>query len=229
MMDFSPRNREVFKMPLTAANAGADATLPASWAASLVEEKSCAGGSGAFREEHRTVSVYATNFVRKSDGAGGQWHLLDDLGLAGSSLVLGEPGRAESFSSPEHRSGAPWVEYEFSTASEENATLRLSLLPVFPVDSEHRQRFAVQIDGQSPRTLDMSGAGEWKENSAPTWSANVLRNAAIQTVEVGRLKPGWHTLRLIDIDPGLIFEAWTLTFPGAPPAYPLPPETRCGR
>jgi hypothetical protein len=53
----------------------------------------------------------------------------------------------------------------------------------------------------------------------------VLRNAAIVTMPLSLLMSGKHTLRLLYIDPGVIFEHLVLTFPGAPPAYPVPPET----
>jgi len=82
------------------------------------------------------------------------------------------------------------------------------------------------VDGGEPQQFDAAGSAEWKENSAPAWESNVLRNSAIFTAPLAQLKPGRHTLRLIDMDPGLVFEHIVLTFAGAPPAYPIPPETR---
>jgi hypothetical protein len=54
----------------------------------------------------------------------------------------------------------------------------------------------------------------------------VLRNSAIETIPLGTLAAGKHTLRLISRDPGVVYEHLVITFPGAPPAYPVPPETR---
>jgi hypothetical protein len=75
-------------------------------------------------------------------------------------------------------------------------------------------------------TLDAGGAGEWQEKTPQTWAANVLRNFAVARLPLGALPPGHHTLRLIYRDPGVVFEHLTVSFAGAAPAYPVPPETR---
>jgi len=54
------------------------------------------------------------------------------------------------------------------------------------------------------------------------WAENVLRNSAVAKIPLGPLAPGKHTLRLIYRDPGVVFERIVVTFPSAPPAYPVP-------
>ena len=103
--------------------------------------------------------------------------------------------------------------------------LALHLLPTFAIDSDHHLRYAVAIDSAAPVELDASGPDGHGPDTA-TWSANVLRNSAIATIPLGPLAAGPHTIRLISRDPGVVFEHLVLTFPGAPPAYPVPPETR---
>jgi hypothetical protein len=110
--------------------------------------------------------------------------------------------------------------------------LALHLLPTFPVDSDHKLRYAVALDGGVPTERDMSGSGGTKAAGAgdgpsgADWPQNVLRNSAIDTIALGALTPGKHTLRLLYRDPGVVFEHLVITFPGAPPAYPVPPETK---
>jgi hypothetical protein len=110
-------------------------------------------------------------------------------------------------------------------SSDAPATLTLHLLPTFAVDSDHHLRYAVTLDGGTPVELDASGRDGHGPDTA-AWSANVLRNSAMATVPLGPLAPGKHTLRLLYRDPGVIFEHLVITFPGAPPAYPVPPETK---
>ena len=127
---------------------------------------------------------------------------------------------------------APWLDYDFTTTTNGPATLALHLLPTFPLDSDHRLRYAVSLDSAAPIELDAAApapkasaaAGDGPANSG--WADNVLRNSAIATIPIGTLAPGKHTLRLLYRDPGVVFEHLVLTFPGAPPAYPVPPETR---
>ncbi|MEG9439045.1 hypothetical protein JAO29_23160, partial [Edaphobacter sp. HDX4] len=158
----------------------------------------------------------------------GNWQVLERLGVSGSSVALGAPGLASSVMDSGHLEKAPWIEYHFDSVSQGDATLTVHMLPVFPVDSEHRLRFAVALDGGPAKVLDLSGTGEWKEGSAPTWEANVLRNDARLNLSLGKLQPGRHMLRLFYVDPGLVFQHITIAFVGAPASYPVPPETRCG-
>jgi hypothetical protein len=73
------------------------------------------------------------------------------------------------------------------------------------------------------RLLDASGS-EAGRKGLSSWNTNVLRNSAEQTLALGELEPGKHTLRVVYGDPGVIFEHLVVMFPGAPPAYPVPPE-----
>jgi hypothetical protein len=222
MMDFAPRNRKVFKMP--ALPTGNEAiTLPDSWRAAEPASSS-AHGPSAFREIDGVVSINAVHFSAHQDGDHAAWQILGDLGISGDSIAFGAPGRMDFPAQLGARQ--PWVEYRFDTASDAPARLEIYLLPTFAVDADHRLRYTVQIDDQQPQQLDLSGAGEWHENNAPEWSANVLRNAAIQKDDLGRLAPGTHRLRLTVIDPGLVFEHIVVHFPAAAPAYPVPPETQ---
>jgi hypothetical protein len=219
MMDAAPHAREVFKRPEPVR---LPVALPAAWKAFEGKpEPVAAGPAGAFVEREATVSINAAHFQRKQDG-GARWRVLADLGISGASVEYGAPGAQASAEGGE----APWLEYDFETVSHGEAVLTLALLPSFPVDSEHRLRYGVAVDGGALVALDAGGAGEWQEKTPPTWAANVLRNFAVARLPLGALRPGHHTLRLIYRDPGVVFEHLTVSFAGAAPAYPAPPETR---
>jgi hypothetical protein len=222
MMDSSPRQREVFKMPKLAGSDSGD-MLPDAWSASKVATSMTRPDLALpFLEHAATVSMNAAHFVRSRDAEYGRWKVLHDLGISGDSVEL------DSAEIPPTAHAAPsaCLEYDFETTSDADANLSIYLLPTFPIDSVHRLRFKMTLDNKFVRTADLAEQGKWKENSAPQWEANVLRNAAIVTANLGDLGTGRHTLRLEPIDPGLVFEHLTITFPGAPPAYPVPPETR---
>ena len=246
MMDAAPRQRHVFEMPRTATEADADKPLPATWGAG---DAACQRASGSpmqpsnaaappFTEQLCTVSINASHFARGHDStslsAPGHWRVLTDLGISGDSVEYGSLGLANSdvampTSGPQD---SAWLEYDFTTTTNGPAKLALHFLPTFPVNSDHRLRYAVSLDGAAPIELDAAApaakasasAGDDPANSG--WAENVLRNSAIATIPLGPLAPGKHTLRLISRDPGVVYEHLVLTFPGAPPAYPVPPETR---
>lgn len=228
MMSSAPRNRQVFAMPAVATAADASTPLPPSWAADHARTLPPPANATGYVEQHGTVSINAAHFNSHSDGSASRWHVLSDLGISnGGSVEYGSPGILAN--APPSRSAsmaAPWLEYDFTTTSSGPADLALYLLPTFPVDAQHRLRFGVSVDRSSPQTLDAAGSGEWQEDRAPTWEANVLRNAAILHLPLPSMRAGHHSIRISYVDPGLVFEHLVLTLPGAPPAYPVPPETK---
>jgi hypothetical protein len=208
MMSESPRGRQVFLMPRTAAEA--DAQLPASWGADL--------------EAAQTISINASHFTRKSDGAEAKWMVLPELGISGASVVYGAPGLLGNTSMHSKDEDAPWLDYDFTVVKTGDFTLTLHLLPTFAIDSQHQLRYAIALDGATPVEMDASGSGEWRENSAPTWAENILRNSALAKLPLGKLSAGEHKMRLIYLDPGVVFEHIVVTSDGAAPAYPVPPD-----
>jgi hypothetical protein len=255
IMSDAPRERHVFEMPKLATAADADAPLPASWGAGDAACQSAPNattkpeGVASFVEQHCTISINAAHFARKSDTStysakvarldpsAAKWNVLADLGISGDSVVYGRPGLLADLDLPWVASGqnpepTAWLEYDFTTTMGGPATLALHLLPTFPLDSDHKLRYAVALDSGAPMERDMSGssaskaAGAGDGPSGADWPQNVLRNSAIDTIALGTLAPGKHTLRLLYRDPGVVFEHLVITFPGAPPAYPVPPETK---
>jgi hypothetical protein len=207
MMSSSPRDRHVFEMPATASMADAADPLPASW------------GKG---DPAATISINAAHFNRKVDGTGSRWNVLNELGISpGGSVTYGAPGQLAN-QPTSALNPQPSLDYDFSTTSAGPATITIHLLPTFPLDSEHAQRFALSLDGDAAITLDSGSTGEWHEDSAPVWAANVLRNSAVLSVPLSDLKPGRHTLRLSYIDPGVVFEHIVITRPHAAYGYPVP-------
>jgi hypothetical protein len=240
IMSSAPRERHVFEMPRTASEADASTALPAAWSGGHPKDDDAPYSHigpepSGFHQLGGTVSINAAHFARSHEGTLAHWNVLADLGISGASVVYGAPGLLANHDVQSATSGpqaAPSLEYDFTTAAAGTATLGVHLLPTFPVDSDHRLRYAVSLDRHAPVELDAAApapkataeAGDGPANSG--WADNILRNDAIATVPLGALTPGPHTLTVFYRDPGVIFQHFVVTFPGAAPAYPVPPETR---
>ena len=216
MMDLAPRQRHVFDAPHPA-DKDARPELPADWKAGAAAEAGMCGER--FCEGGGVVSMNAAHYSHAEGVGQSQWKVLEDLGISGSSVEL---PLAES--KPEQQAGGA-VEYEFGTVSHAAAKMELFWLPSFAVDSAHRLRYRVTVDGGSAEVIDLAGKSEWKENSAPSWEKNVLRGAAIDEIAVGEMRPGKHRVRIEPLDPGMVLEHVLVSFPGAAPSYPVPPES----
>jgi hypothetical protein len=235
MMSADPRERHVFEMPPLPRAGDGMLPLPAEWSLGTVEEQ--ASGEG-FVEEHGTISMNAAHFTNSNadtadnspaSGLSSQWVTMPELGISrGGSVEFGAPGLlAETPSAAKLTAAAPSLEYDFTSADGPAATLTVWLLPTFPVDSQHALRFGVALDDGPPQVLDAGGVGEWQDDGrAPVWEGDVLRNGILMRVPLGALQAGKHRLRLLYLDPGVVFEHLVVTRPGAAPAYPVPPETR---
>ena len=237
-MSSAPRERHVFEMPRTATSADAGTPLPASWARwATLQSPSADGYATGFIEQHHTVSINAAHFAAKSEGALAKWNILARPRHLGRVRRLRIPGPAckcrEQRSVRLRKPPRGWS-IDFVATSDGPATLTLHLLPTFAVDSDHHLRYAVAFDsepldrtrpdavcratqihrrGRRPQRLRLGG------QRAPQLRA---RHHSASPA----LAPGPHTIRLYYRDPGVVFEHLVLTFPGAPPAYPVPPETK---
>jgi len=227
-----PRNLRVFDMPTTADQSSDSNGLPQTWRPPIQQAtRQSDVAAGIFSELNETVSIDAPHFSDSHNTAQGSWHSDAELGLPGGAVFFGEPGRTAEASwihlgnlGSEKDSAVPWIGYNFTTTTAGSAILALYLLPTFPVDSNHKLHYAMILDNGAPIVLDASGTEQGGAGISP-WSSNVLSNSEVQTVNLGNLHPGKHTLRLFYGDPGVFIQHILITFAGSPPGYPFPPET----
>lgn len=230
-MSSHPRNRHVFDMPATADSLPSSAMpLPESWSKGVVVPSGASHAIG-FVEQNGTVSISATHFQSKKNTPEGHWQVWPDLGLSNGSISIENPGNEAAAQwvrsgriARESMLDTPSLDYAFTTTTAGSPKCFIYLLPTFPVDSSQGLRYGLSIDGKAPIMLDAAGAEEHRPGLTD-WSSNVLRNAMVQSVPLGDLPIGKHTLRLIYGDPGVVFEHITVVFSGAAPAYPFAPET----
>jgi hypothetical protein len=146
----------------------------------------------------RTIAIDAEQYA----SAIGPWQTLD-LGVSGRSIELLRDGSVANLQPVASPSAiTPQLTYSFATTSSGPATLEVSGLPVFPLLPGGSLRFAVSIDGSAPQVADFA-------ESSP-WSQNVLRNAAIASIQFDHLNAGHHTAVLYYMDPGVIFQGLAL-------------------
>ncbi len=175
--------------------------------------------SGDFVERDKVISIHAGNFTSRTDlltGAG--WRIVPELGRTGSAVtVLPSTAAIKSNS-------APSLEYRFYVSSGGPATLHVRLLPTHPLTGGQGLRLAVALDDSDPLPLVVTGGFEPRRDD---WKQRVLANATEVEVKLPQpLTPGWHTLRLIAVDAGVVVDKIVLDLGGLHPSYDGPAETR---
>jgi len=172
----------------------------------------------SFIEADRIVSMYAAH----ADEIGQGWSVLDGLGHTGAVLRSDIHMKSVDVQDAAAVAAAPKASWRFSTVTTDDpATLKVIALPILPVTSENRMRVAVQVDDGPVQVLDFTApefSGRWLER--------VQTNAAIETVQSLKLKPGAHVVSVRALDPGFALDRLELAFFGAAKAYGPVPETR---
>jgi len=170
--------------------------------------------SGDFLEANGIVSINAGHFTSPTDVPGGGWRAIPGLGRTGSAVTV----------LPSTLHGAPRLAYRFHTATAPPATLRVRLLPTYPLVSGQGLHLAFALDAGQPIPLSVTSGFDPKSDA---WKQRVLANATEATAPLSaQLSPGWHTLHLIAIDPGVVVDKLVIDLGGLTPSYDGPPETR---
>lgn len=179
---------------------------------------------GDFVERGKVVSIDAGHFSGRNDLADGTgWRAIPGLGRSGSAVTV-LPSTAKIASG-----SAPGLEYRFHTISTSPAKLNVRLLPTFPIVTGAGLRFAVSIDGGAPIPLAVTEGFETKSSNTEWtgWQRRVMANATFAETDLPQpLKPGWHTLRLVAVDAGVVVDKIVIDLGGLQPSYDGPAETR---
>jgi hypothetical protein len=166
-----------------------------------------------FVERDGVVSMHAGHFTASEDVGGGGWRVVPGLGRTGSAVTV----------LPSTLKGAPTLSYRFQVTTGGPATLHLRLLPTHPIDNGNQLRIAYAIDSAKPVTVSARDYDP-KTNE---WKMRVMANATpIEAKLPQDLKPGWHTLRLVAVDAGVVVDKIVIDLGGLRPSYDGPPETR---
>lgn len=175
--------------------------------------------AGDFVERNQVISIHAGHFTDRSDlPSGAGWRVIPGLGRTGSAVTVLPSTAVITSNTP------PSLEYRFHVATGGLATLRVRLLPTHPLVTGQGLRLAVAMDDGAPLPLAVTSGFEPKRTE---WMERVLANATEATVKLPKpLSPGWHTLRLIAVDAGIVVDQIVLDLGGLRPSYNGPAETR---
>lgn len=175
--------------------------------------------AGDFVERDQAVSINAGHFTNRKDDAKAGWRSVPGLGRTGTAVTV-LPTTAEI-----KPGTAPSLEYRFHITKNGPAKLHVRLVPTHPIAAGNEGlRLAVAIDNDRPIPLAVTKGFSPKSRE---WTERVLANATVVTADLPKpLAPGWHTLRLVAVDAGVVVDKIVLDLGGQTPSYDGPAETR---
>ncbi|MFO1487708.1 MAG: glycosyl hydrolase 115 family protein [Verrucomicrobiota bacterium] len=180
--------------------------------------------AGEFVERDGRVSIHAGHFTGKQDAADGAgWRSIPGLGRTGSAVTV-MPSTAVIASN-----ASPSLEYRFHVVAGGLATVRVRLLPTFPIVGGRGLRLAIAVDDGAPLPLAVTTGFDTKHSNTVLtgWQRRVLENATEAVLALRQpLSPGAHTLRLIAVDAGVVADKIVIEFGARAASYDGPVETR---
>jgi hypothetical protein len=185
-------------------------------------------GLDGFIEANHYVSIDAAHFTRETEAGGARWVNLPDYGETVSAMTV-FPVTAASLLPPQ---AAPTLEYRMYLFDSGKASAQAILAPTLNFVPGRGLRYAISFDEQPPVIVDALA-----DDSPQAWAAAVSDGVRKVTTLLHVASPGYHTLKVRMIDPGVVLEKLVVgfadphapRFPGTPPpAEPTVPASYLG-
>lgn len=194
-----------------------------------VEAKSAPDVSHAtltgFVEDDGFVSIEPEHYSGKTDSGDLKWIRVQDYGRT-LSAMRGEGPVA--FGPLDPAKGSPHLEYKVYFFTSGEATVDSILAPNLAFIPGRDLHFALSIDDQKPvmvtgvpTTVAASGTA-WNGSE---WAKNVMDEVRTVSAEVQVPSPGYHTLKVWLVDPGITIQKILIDLGGLKPSYLGPPES----
>jgi hypothetical protein len=153
-------------------------------------------------------------------GGGAQWQVIPGLGRSGDSVAV-YPVTTASIDRPgDILVQAPRLEYDMTTTSFGQVEVTTYCLPTRRIHEGRGLRYAVAIDDEQPRIVDLN-----EDTEGPRWSQNVPQNATINSTRHRIAAAGHHILKVWMVDPGVVMDKIVVNAGGVKDSYLGPPET----
>jgi hypothetical protein len=172
-------------------------------------------------EAERLISIAPEKFSRKVDVANVRWEKIDDFGIYSSGMTI-FPMTAASV--PTVGENSPCLEYQIYTFTAGPAEVLTQVAPT--LDYANRGiRLAISIDGDTPQIVNAMAGRTGSNNQPADWTASVTN--AVRTFHTTHTinSPGYHTLKVWMVDPGVTLERIVVDLGGLRPSYLAPPES----
>ncbi|MGB8491433.1 MAG: glycosyl hydrolase 115 family protein, partial [Bacteroidales bacterium] len=175
-----------------------------------------------FVEADGYISMEAEHYTSISNTTDRQWEKIEDYGRTLSGM------RATTFTdAPSAIPGknSPCLEYGMNLFSSGEAGIRIILSPTLNFLPDRDLKIGLSFDDEDPRTVVVVPKDFNAMNGNRDWEQTVRDNARFIDLKQIITAPGYHTLKIWMIDPGVVIEKIVVDTGGVRPSYLGPPES----
>jgi hypothetical protein len=203
-------------VPITVTGAGRTVTVQA------VVNKPANAPVDGFVEANGYVSIDADHYTKAVGGDGITWERLPDIGHTGAGM---QPGPVTAPDQTPGGAGAR-LEYEVNLTTTGPVTVWAYLSPRNNVRPGAGVEYAVSIDDQAPKTVNITtatGSDDTAMNKG--WEVNTLDAVNRTSTTFTVSSPGVHTLKFWAVDPTAVVQKLVVDTGGLKPSHLGPPES----
>ena len=179
-----------------------------------------------FVEENGYVSMEACHYTGKRDVGERMWTKIQGYGHTLSGMRAEAPVDSPA-ATPS--GNAPSLEYRMFSFSSGKASVDLLFGSTLNLIPGRGLRYAISLDDEAPQVITLVPENYNAQNGNRDWEESVIGNGR-HSVTVHKIpSPGYHTIRIWMVDPGVVLEKIVLNCGGVRESYLGPPETFRGK
>ncbi|MGA2541855.1 MAG: glycosyl hydrolase 115 family protein [Verrucomicrobiota bacterium] len=175
-----------------------------------------------FVEGEGVVAIEPEHCTKMIDSGACRWIKIEDYGRTLSGMRATGPVDAPAATPGKDSPCLEYRMYLFSTGEAEVTTITGPTLNFVP---GRDLRFAVSFDDAPPQTVTLVPKNYSAQNGNRDWEASVQDSARVVKTKFTLARPGYHTLKLWMIDPGVVVQKLVVDLGGLKPSYLGPPES----
>jgi hypothetical protein len=175
-----------------------------------------------FIEADGCVSIEAEHYTSLNNSTDRKWEKIEDYGRTLSGMRATTSTDAPSAIPGKN---APCLEYGIYLFSSGEAGIRIILSPTLNFLPERDLKIALSFDDEDPRVVIVVPKNFNAMNGNKEWEQTVMDNARFIDLRQIIKTPGYHTLKIWMIDPGIVIEKIVVDTGGVRASYLGPPES----
>jgi hypothetical protein len=175
-----------------------------------------------FIESEGFVSIEAEHYSKKIDKGMGRWIKIEDYGHTLSAMRVTGPAHVKSAIPKKDSPSLEYQMYLFKTGTVDVTTINSPTLNFMP---DRGLQYAISFDDESPQIVTIIPENYNAQNGNRDWEKSVADNMRIGRTNHTITKPGYHTLKIWMVDPGVVLQKIIVNTGGLKPSYLGPPES----
>ncbi len=179
-----------------------------------------------FIEGDGVVSIEAEHFTKNCAAGEGKWIRIEDYGHTLSAMRSSAP---PDYPPATPLKDSPCLEYQIYLFSTGSFDVTGIFAPTLNFIEGRGLHYAISFDDQAPQRVTLVPGNYDARNGNSDWETIVSDNARFSKTNHQILSPGYHTLKIWMVDPGIVLQKIILNTGGLRQSYLGPPESFKGK